>query len=188
MSPDSHSLILGVAGMISTLLVAALGLYFTARARSAPMRQILYTRQLDLAQRFFRVFGRARVFAVLLTPEGQYRDRARVDLGALAKRLSILTDEAAALFPAELYVAVKKVSDAVISVVDDYDHGRETQGNLDLLSGQEAKAALMVRALLGVDELSDESIRLFSKSDNLTKLGQTNPDDFLAESGGEEPV
>jgi hypothetical protein len=38
----------------------------------------------------------------------------------------------------------------------------------------------MVRTLLGVDELSDESIRLFSKTESLTGLAAISPQDILA--------
>src|SRR5271165_2837759 len=114
MRSDLNSLILGGAALVSTAIVASLGLYFTARARTAPMRELLYSKQLDLAQRVFRAFGRAKVIAVLLNPACEHKERARVDMGGIVKRLSILTDEAAALFPTELYVAVKKVCDTLV--------------------------------------------------------------------------
>lgn len=186
MNPDARGLILGIAGMVSTIVVSALGLYFTARARVAPMRELLYSKQLDLAQRVFRTFGRARVFAVLLSVESKHQDQARGDIGRIVKRLSILTDEAVALFPTELYVVVKQASDTLTSLVVDYDEGRNTKTSSDRLRGQEAKAALMARTLLGIDELSDESIRLFSKSDNLSGLDEISPDDLLAEDREDE--
>ncbi len=184
MCGETQALVLGIAGLVSTLVSTGLGLYFTARARTAPMRDLLYTKQLDLAQHMLRALGRARVFAILLTPDGEYREQAREDMGRLAKRLSILTDEAAALFPTELYAGAKQVSDTLTSLLVEYDEKRDTKALLDQLVGQEAKAALMVRALLGIDELSEEGIRLFSKRDTLRRLAETSPQDLLAVGRG----
>lgn len=180
MVSNYFSLILAIAGLISTSAVATIGLYFTARARSAPMRECLYSKQLGLAQSMFKIFGQIRIFAILLSPESEYRDRARSDMRSLVKSLSTMTDEAAVLFPTDVYVEVKRVGDAITSFVANCDAGKYEKSALDQLASQEAKAALMVRILLGIDELSEESIRLFSKNDSLTKLANISPLDFLA--------
>jgi hypothetical protein len=73
------------------------------------MRDLLYTKQIDLAVRMFRAVGRARVFAVLLTPGSEYQAEARDDIRSITKRYSILCDEAAMLFPTELYVAIRGI-------------------------------------------------------------------------------
>jgi hypothetical protein len=178
---DVNSLIIAIAGMFSTLVVAALGLYFTARARSAPMREMLYSKQLDLARQIFKAFGRGRMYAALLTPDNEYRDRARVDIGGVIKRLSVLTDEAAALFPTELYIAVGDASKEFTSLLVEFDEGRDTKVISGRVAARTAKAALIVRALLGIDELSVESIRLFSKKDALERLAEFTPPEINAE-------
>jgi len=186
MNVDLRSLIFGIAGLLSTVVVSGLGLYFTARARVAPMRELLYSKQLDLAQRLFRSFGRASVFAVLISADNEYRDQAREDMGVVVKCLSILTDEAGALLPTELYVVVKHATDALSSFVQNCDEGRNPNNALDQFRGQEVKAVLMVRALLGVDQLSNESIRLFSERDDLSGLAETSPEEILARARGTE--
>src|SRR6266702_3648472 len=110
MTANMQGLILGIGGLVSTLASAALGLYFTARARTAPMREVLFSRQLTLSERILRAFGRARVFATMLTADGEHAEQAREDIRVVVKRLSILTDEAAALLPTELYVDVNQAT------------------------------------------------------------------------------
>jgi hypothetical protein len=184
MGPETRSLILGIAGMLSTLISAGFGLYFTARARAAPMRELLYSKQLDLAERVVKLLGRARVFAVLLAPDGEYRDQAEAEMRTVVKRLSILSDQTAVLFPTELYVAAKQATDALVSFMEDYDNDKDTSSAKDRFDGCNVKAALMMRTLLGVDELSDESIRLFSKKESLTELAEISSDEFIKHARG----
>jgi hypothetical protein len=121
------------------------------------------------------------MYATLLTPDSKYKDGARLDLGAIVKRLTVLTDEAAVLFPTELYIAVKQVSNEFTSLLVEFDEGRDTEAISGRVGARTAKAALIVRALLGIDELSVESIRLFSKKDALTRLAEFTPPEINAE-------
>ncbi len=164
---------------MSTLLVASLGLYYTAKARSASLRQLLYTKQIELAQRIVRGFGHARIFCVLLTPDSEYLTKARSDLTLVVKRLSILSDEAAVVFPTDLYSTIRESTDALSSVLTEYDNGADISASVHRFEGQHVKAALMLRVLLGVDELSSESVKLFSKERDLENIGLMHPDDLI---------
>jgi hypothetical protein len=164
--------LVAVAGIVSTLTTACVGLYFTSRSRTAPMRDLLYTKQVELAVRMFRAVGRARVFAVLLAPDSEYQAKARDDIRSITKRYSILCDEAAMLFPTELYVAIKGIENVISTLISQYDDGEDIKPSLASLNSQTAKAALMVRVLFGVDELSSESIKLHSKHDQLASIAE----------------
>jgi len=81
------------------------------------MREVLFSRQLTLSERILRAFGRARVFATMLTADGEHAEQAREDIRVVVKRLSILTDEAAALLPTELYVDVNQATATITSLI-----------------------------------------------------------------------
>ena len=178
MSSETQGLILGIAGMVSTLISSGFGLYFTACARAGPMRELLYSKQLDLAQAMVKLLGRARLFATLLV-DTTHCDRAEVDIRITVKRFSILTDQAAALFPTEVFVCANQASNALSSVVGAYESGENLEEATEQFHGASAKLALMLRTLIGVDELSDESIRLFSTNESLARLMKIDPADIL---------
>ncbi|MGO9147509.1 MAG: hypothetical protein ACLQDF_14185 [Desulfomonilia bacterium] len=48
MEEKTITLIIGLAGIASTLIAGGLGSYFTARARSSPLRETLFSKQLEL--------------------------------------------------------------------------------------------------------------------------------------------
>ena len=47
MEPSTVTLIIGLAGIVSTLSVSGLGLYYTAKSR-APLRQALFSKQIEI--------------------------------------------------------------------------------------------------------------------------------------------
>jgi hypothetical protein len=188
MTAEMSGLILGLAGLVSTLISTALGLYFTARARTAPMREMLYAKQIHLARQFLRAYGRVRLYAVLLVPPGEYAKMARRDLVKVAHRLTVLGDDAALLFPTELYVAVKATVDMVPRFLSRFDEGGDTSGFIDEFLAAELKVGLLARAALGIDELSDESVRLFSKTSELAKLAGVSGDELLGKERRKAPT
>lgn len=183
-TPYTQTLIAGIVGVLATLVASGLGLYFTAKARTAPLRELLYTRQLDLSQEFLHLLGRVRVYApLLLVSENQFKVRAREDLTGVVKRLSELTDQAAAILPVELYAEVLAVANLVVDFMSAYDHGSPRPDFPAHLAGRGAKAAAMVRTLLGVEELSEQSVSLFAKADALDRLAGISPEDILRIAG-----
>ena len=48
MEPSTVTLIIGLAGIVSTLSVSGLGLYYTAKSRAAPLRQALFSKQIEI--------------------------------------------------------------------------------------------------------------------------------------------
>lgn len=182
MTADTRNLIPILVSMMSTLLVATLGLYYTAKARSASLRQLLYAKQFELAQRIVRGFGRARIFCILLMPDSGHVAEARSDLTLVMKRPSILSDEAAVVFPTDLYSTIRESTNALSAVLSEYDNGIDISASVQRFKGQHVKAALMLRVLLGVDELSSESVKLFSKERDLESIGSMHPDELISQA------
>jgi hypothetical protein len=163
--------IISVAGIAGTVIVGSIGLYFTARSRTSPNRQVLYTKQVELALKIFRTSGTAINLMVLLLPKSKHQDQARGDLSTLVVEFTQLSYEAAILFPVELYTAFKRVSESVMNVRIEYDEGRDITASLNDLQAADTRWALMARSLIGADELSIESLRLHSKKNELNELG-----------------
>jgi len=176
----SETLILGLAGLASTLVSTGLGLYFTSRARAAPMRQHLYERQLALMLEIVELIGKLRLYVVMmLEPNGPFRERARDDFSEAIPELSEASESAAAIFPTELYVEVRQISEACVSFAISYDEGKIDSAFNDTLAGHAAKTALMARVFLGVDELSTETTRLFGTHKEVSKVERISPADLV---------
>ena len=102
--------------------------------------------------------------------KSKHQDYARDELTELVSELAKLSYEAAILFPVELYVAFKRVSEAQTDILVEYDEGRDITAYRDALRTADAHWALMARQLIGVDELSTESLQLHSKKNALERL------------------
>lgn len=172
--------IISVAGILGTVIVGSIGLYFTARSRTSPHRQVLYTKQIELALKIFRASGAAINLIVLLMPESEHQDEARGDLRELVVEFTQLSYEAAVVFPTELYVAFKGVLRHLTDLVVEYDQGCDIAASLQALQVADTRWALMARSLIGVDELSIETLQLHSKKDELERLSGVDAEEALA--------
>lgn len=182
MDQNTATLIIGLAGIVATLIASGLGLYFTARARSAPLREYLYTKQVDLVSQVLLTIGRIRIFiAMAIDPESPYQKQARDDLGKKVKILSELCDTAAALLPTELYAEVRQTERFVVDFVVNLDEGNGVSEFPAKLDSYAAKTVLVARACLGIDELSEESLALFASPRELAKLSKLKPEEIMRE-------
>jgi hypothetical protein len=173
MDQNVVTLIIGLAGISSTLISSGLGIYYTARARSAPLRELLYSKQVELISKIIHKQARYRVYATVLSGDetAAFHERALEDIGECVKEYSELTEQGAAILPTDLWVAIKHLSSAMTDLVVDYDEvSKIDQDKLLAIIAMDAKVALLSRAVLGVDELTDESLRLFSTRKGLESL------------------
>ena len=166
------TLIVGLAGILATLIASGLGLYFTAKARSAPLRETLYKEQLELIKKIIFKQGRIRNYAIILASDiSEFKERAESDYRKCVSGFSELSDEAGAVLPTELYVEIKKLENFLCDFLAMYeDRPGECPEELDNLAGISTKVALVARAVMGVDELSQESLKLFSSGKNFKNL------------------
>jgi hypothetical protein len=75
--------------------------------------------------------------------------------------------------PTELWIGVKDLDNWMVDFLVDYDKGENLQDDVLIeYAAMDLKVALLARALLGVDELSSESLRLFSAKDSLERISK----------------
>lgn len=171
--------IISVAGILGTVVVGSVGLYFTARSRTSPNRQVLFTKQIELTLEIFRATGTAKNLTILLLPDSKHQDVAKDDLSELIPELTRLCYEAAALFPVELYVAFKRVSEALTDILAEFDKGSDITASCNAMTVADTHWALMARQLIGADELSIESLQLHSKKNALERLSSVETADAI---------
>jgi hypothetical protein len=181
MTPETTTLIVGLAGIGATLISSALGLYFTAQARSSALRESLFNQQLALVQQLIFKQARARVFLTVLTDKGgPYEEQARDDVGEVVREYSELQEKGAAVLPTELWVEIKKLNGAMTDLLIKYDSdGGIVKEDLDPLVARDAKVALLSRVSLGIDELTAESLKLYSSESEFSKVASLEVEHFL---------
>ena len=189
MDSNTVTLIIGLAGIIGTVIASCLGLYFTAKARTAPLRELLYAKQIELITQIVHKQARFRVYATILSgDDSRFKDIARDDIGNCNMEYSELTEKAAALLPTELWVEIKRLSRLMTELIVNYDKNAILDNNsLSKLAGMDTKVALVSRVVLGVDELTEESLKLFSSTKDFEKVAKIKSEYFerLAKKKGQ---
>lgn len=180
MKPEIVTLIVGLAGVFSTLLASGLGLYFTAKARSSALRESLFTQQIEMIRKIVYKQGRVRVFFTVLTEkDGPFEEQARVDAGESIRDFSELQEEGAAILPVELWVEIKRLNDVMTDTLGSYDDGEGvTEDSMRTLVAHSTKVGLLSRAVLGIDELTTESLKLYSTEKSFKRLADLEVEHF----------
>ncbi len=180
MDANTVTLFVGLGGIFATLISSGLGLYFISKARSSPLRELLYAKQIELIVSIISKIGRTRVYVTILAGEDStFKKHAREDLGECVKTLSEITEEGAAILPTELWVEVKKLSSHVTTIAVEYDeNGAIDSEQMIKIIAMETKVALVARSVLGVDELTEESIKIFSSKKEFERLANIEVSSF----------
>lgn len=180
MKPEIVTLIVGLAGIIATLISSSLGLYFIAKARSSALRESLFTQQLDLVKKIVFKQGRVRVyFTVLMDKGGPFEEQAREDAGESVRDFSEFQEEGAAILPVELWVEVKQLNDVMTDILVSYDDAGEiTRDHMKSLVAHATKVGLLSRAVLGIDELTTESLKLYTSEKSFKRLADLEVEHF----------
>ena len=182
MDSNVVALIIGLAGIAGTVIASSLGLYFTAKARSAPLREMLYSKQIEIITQLIHKQERFRIYATILSgKDTKFKDVALDDINKCIKEYSELTEKAVALLPTDLWIEIKKLTTFMTELINTYDETLTIDENSLLkLAGMDTKIALASRVVLGIDELTEESIKLFSSVDSLERITQIESDYFEA--------
>jgi hypothetical protein len=171
MDQKTITLIVGLVGILATLTSSLIGHYFTAKARSNPFRQLLYAKQLELVTKLVHRQSRFKIFAVILIDNTSYIEQAENDMRDCVKVYSELTEEGAVLLPVEIYVEIRELNRWMVDFLIRFDEGKELDKDLlDEFAVIDLKIALIVRGLLGVDELSEGSISVFSSKKKFKRV------------------
>jgi hypothetical protein len=132
------------------------------------------------------LIGKVRTYSILLAdPSREFSERPRQDLGEAVPKLSRLTDVAAAILPTEVYVEVNRLQSSVTSFLVASDQGQVDEVFPKELGAQAAKVALLARSSLGIDELSEESLKLFGSTKERQRLADLTAEDLRSSVNGE---
>ena len=174
------TLIIGLAGIISTLISSGLGLYFIAKARSAPIREALFQKQLDLITKIIYLQERFRIFAVILTDSDKvHREVGREDIGTCLVEFVKLEQEGAAILPTELWVEMRQLTTKMTDILIGYDNdGSVSDEDMRQLMSRCAKIVLISRTVIGADELTEESLKIFSSKQHFDRLARLEVEYF----------
>lgn len=180
MKTEIVTLVVGLAGIISTLLVSGLGLYFTAKARSSALRESLFTQQLELVRKLIYKQGRVRMFLTLLAEkDGPFQEQARDDVGESIRDFSELQEEGAAILPVELWMEVRRLNDVMVDILVSYDDIEVlTEDSMETLVAHSTKVGLLSRAALGIDELTTDSLKIYSTKRSFQRLADLEIEHF----------
>ena len=180
-----ETLIVGIVGILATLISSSLGLFFTAKARAAPQRDILFERQFDLLGEFAEEIGKARICStVAFSDLTEFRNRACDDLRDAVAALSRISDAATLILPVDLWKEVKALANLWSGLLDAGNRKDSLIADRRFeLDARAAKTFVMARTLLGIEELSTETMGLFTRKDDLTHLGKLDHQDLLVRYG-----
>jgi len=166
------TLIVGLAGITATLISSVLGLYFIAKARSAPLRESLFNKQVELVTKIIHKKERFRIYATILAGSDEsLKELARGDIGLCVRDFSELEEEGSAVLPVELWVEIRQLSSQMVNILVQYDiNNMITERDMREFVARCTKVALISRAVIGADELTEESIKLFSSKKDFEEL------------------
>jgi hypothetical protein len=178
MNADTQTIILGIAGLVATLISSGLGLFFTSRARADPLREQLYIKQVEITSRAARLFGRMCTYTTILQdPEtSDFKEQAWDDLREAVEELGEVSHSSAVLLPTDIYAGVKRLEGLVLDFLVAHATGEDTGNFSETLASHSGKVLLLARAYLGVDELSVESASLFTNRRRLRAFAETKPE------------
>jgi hypothetical protein len=161
----SSELWLGLGGLASTVISSALGLYYTSRARTASYRDRLHARQGEIIE---LILDRASELYLLLGElTGDHEDMIahdRIYHKAVSSfdQLSALSSRAFSSLPTALLKTYGELNNMGTALLVDLarNHG-PPEALADFVRALQ-RFANQSRDLLGVDPLSEESLRLFT--------------------------
>lgn len=162
---------LGLAGLVSTLIASLLGLYYTHKARSATYREFLYTKQIEFIVECFDRVNVLQSLAVIIETTTEEPDRQQIweELQGEIVRFASIANKAAAILPTELFSALSGFSSACTEFLLKAAKEKELTEAVHTIQGQNMRFGLLAREFMGIDALSEESMKLFSKQ-NLNQV------------------
>ena len=172
---------IAIAGLVSTGIVSAIGIYFTSRARTASFRDKLYSLQSDMLPDLFQAMAEleALLGVLMLTsaePDRENAWRATQDkigtLSRLAARLAVLA-------PGPLYGAIGEYQGIAVEMFLALGQREKPKRGVIELQGHGARVLTLGRAALGVESLTTETQKFFSR-DDVAALAKADPANYIA--------
>jgi hypothetical protein len=174
MTDSTVTLIIGIAGIFGTLFSGFLGFYYADKARKDKYQHAVFTAQFEMLKKANLLVGRADNLAVMVAPpRGEYFDKAIEDIRQIVPEIANIIHEGSSLLPTELWVDLNDFSSALISILNLRDSEAEIEKeNVVDVRAKAAMFATATRALLGVDELSEETFKLISGASQSALLSE----------------
>jgi hypothetical protein len=177
---DCLSFSIALAGLLSTSIVSIVGFYFTNRARTQNYRSYLYQKQLDLIVEVVDLMQLLELDLDLVISSKS--DESRADY------LSIFNEHflefwekqriSATLFSIDLYEQINKINTLAQEIVIKINDGEGSKDDLNMLKANNLQFALLAREFMGVEELTDQTIKLFSSKKEITRLTSIEDSDM----------
>lgn len=160
---DTSSFWIAIVSMILTTVASSVGFYFTYKAQRAPLREQLYSKQIDVLLEFSVLSTRLQKIAFLLLNEIENPDEQKsIDEFWDETSLALLdvTQRGAITMPSSLYSAMT----AVRVRADEFEEAIVKKQNIQdayhNLMGACSNVAMLGRAFIGADTLAIESLHL----------------------------
>lgn len=168
---DWTSIILGLAGITATLIASGIGHYFTYKDRNSGYREELYKIQIENIVKCFETINKLQKLMNLHHGITNQQGEAKIweDLSSEFYKFSNLVDRSSAVLPTDIYIVLSDFNTLCEKYIDAKNSNDLSSIDLQKIQAKNMKFALLSRQYLGVDELSDENLRLTTEG-NFTKL------------------
>jgi hypothetical protein len=165
-SIDWVTLGIGLAGILSTLIVSSLGLYFTHKARTSKYREELYSTQIELIIELFELIDAVTSAskAVMDAEDKESHFDAWYEFKSQVLSLSDSLSRSSAILPTELFTALGQLHSSAVDFLYVSTQKEDVESDYHVLRGFDVKFALLAREFIGVDALSEESTKLFARN------------------------
>lgn len=175
---EAESLWLGIAGLVSTVLVSAISIYFTHKSQRSPLRETLYARQIDALTEFILISTRIQELTRVLMNEKELTDEgiqnAQNLWAQLEAELLETTQKAGILMPSSVYSAMTAYRACMHDFEEALNEQAAPKDAFYALAGAASHVFMVGRELVGADNLSIESVNLHSREGykNMEAIGK----------------
>lgn len=177
---DNTSFWIAIASLVATNIASCVGFYYSHKSQRSPLREQLYTKQIEALVEFSIASTRLQKVAYALQdPQLNEDDQRTLDehWDEISYHLLDITQKGSILFPSTLYNAVTSFR----ASADAYEIAIVKSENVEQayydLMGAASYVMMIGRELVGADNLSIESLNLHSK-DGYDKINGIGKDAF----------
>ena len=159
---DYSSLILGLAGIFSTLLTSGLALYFTYKDRNSGYRESLFDKQVEYIINCFEQVNTVQRLINIHQDKINKPVSKQVwdDFLVEAEKLSTLVDKSSSILPTEIYTTLAEFNNVCEKYIVAKKQQKLNSFKLQDMHALNLKFALTSREYIGVDPLSEENLKL----------------------------
>lgn len=180
MDANTVGLILGLFGITSSLLTSGFNTYLTYKARSNMLKETLYNSQIEILRKIIHKQERFRVYATVLQGDDDaLKVQARQGMEYSFVDFNRMQEEGAAILPTNLWIEVRRLNAFMADIIALFNKNQSvSEKSMEELVAKMSKVVLLTRAAIGVDELTKDSLKLFSSEKHYNDLANLKMDFF----------